>query len=188
MTRAVKLHLASEFLPVLAFYSVSQVASFTTSAGVLAGTTALATAASVYYEKRVPIVSVSSSLFVVGAGFLSYLFTAPAILIVSDSLYYFLTAGVLWWYLRRGQFVLQWVFDGAFAMAPRGWYLLTWRWIIASFLAGVGNEMVRLFFSPEAWINYKLVKVLLIIIFVGSQFYLAKHYCAETASPSSAAA
>jgi intracellular septation protein A len=176
MTRAVKLHLASEFLPVLAFYVVSQWEDFTTSAVVLAGTTLLATTASLWYEKRIPLVSVSSSLFVVGAGVLSYGLTMPDILIMADSLYYFLTAGVLWWYLKRGHFVLQWVFDGAFTMALRGWYLLTWRWIIASTIAGVGNEVVRLFLTPDAWINYKLVKVLLVVLFVASQFYLAKHY------------
>jgi len=176
MTRSVALHLTSEFFPILAFYGSVQLTDFATSAAVLAGTTAVASMATWYYERCLPLISVSSSLFVIGAGLLSWIFSVPDILILADSLYYFCTAGALWWYGRRGIYLLERVFVGAFVMTPRGWNLLTWRWIIASVLAGVGNEWVRIGFSPEVWVHYKLVKIGLVILFVGSQFYLAKQH------------
>jgi intracellular septation protein A len=174
MTRAVKLHLASEFLPVLAFYVTCQWTDFTTSAGVLAGTTAIATAASVYYEKRVPIVSVSSSVFVIGAGLLSYGFNNPDILILADSLYYFAAAAVIAAGLCRRHYLLHDIFDGALTLSPARWRTLSWWWIGAATLAGIGNELVRLFATPELWIDYKLVKVVLILSFVLGSFLLVR--------------
>jgi intracellular septation protein len=176
VTKTVAIHLGTEFVPVAAFYGVSQFHDFTTSAAVLAATTAIATIISIVVEGRVPLVSVSSSIFVCGAGALSYLFTNPDILIIADSLYYFFTALMVGLGLTRGVFILQWVFGSSLAMTMRGWQVLSWRWVGASALAGGGNEAVRVFATPELWIDYKLVKVVLVLAFVGWWLMLARRY------------
>jgi intracellular septation protein len=186
LSPSIFIHIGSEFVPVLAFYTTSHFASFTVSAGVLAGSTALATLISLAYERRVPIVSVSSSVFVCGAGLLSYLLAVPDILIIADSIYYFLTAFALWAALQYRRNLLKSIFDGAFALSARGWSILTWQWIIGAVLAGVGNELVRHYATPEFWINYKLVKLLLILLFIGTTIILARSYSEDSISSAAA--
>lgn len=178
MTRSVALHLGSEFIPVIAFYAAYHVTDFATSAAILAGTTAVATALSVATERRIPIVSVSSSVFVVGAGLLSYLFSNPNLLIIADSLYYFTAAGIIAVGLWRRHYILAGIFAGALTLTPAAWRTLSWYWVGAATLAGIGNELVRHYATHALWVEYKLLKLFLIFAFVAGSFFLAR--CSAT--------
>jgi len=103
-------------------------------------------------------------------------FTSEQFLIFGDSLFYFLMAAVVTLGLLANRLVLKAIFEATFAMHDKGWRILSWRWAAIFLLAGVGNELVRIYLTPEIWIDYKFVKVVIIAIFGFWQFNLARRY------------
>jgi len=91
-------------------------------------------------------------------------------------LYFFALASIIAVFFWRDKHFLEHMFDMTFAMETAGWRILSLRWLTLLLLAGIGNEVVRLAFTPEVWIDYRFVKILLIIGFAFYQFRLSRQY------------
>ena len=176
MTKAAAIHLLTEFSPVLAFFVVGQFYSFYTATAVLLAFTVISLLIGWVYEKRIALMPIIASAFVIIPGYMTLQFANEDFLIFGDSLFYFLMGGVVGGGLLINQYVLKSIFEATFAMADEGWRILSYRWTIAFILAGIGNEVVRIYFSPEVWVDYKFVKVIIVALFGIWQFRLSRRY------------
>ena len=176
MTRAAAINLLTEFTPVLAFFVAGQFYSFFVATAILLIFTVAALAVSWLHDRSIAFFPIFSGIFVVVSGLITLYFKEPNALIFADSLYYFVVAGIIGVGMLRDRLFLKWLFERTFAMADAGWRILSWRWLIAFVVAGIGNEIVRIFLTPEVWVDYKFVKVILIAGFGFYQFTLSKRY------------
>lgn len=176
MTRAAITHLLTEFGPVTAFFIAAQFTSFFTATAILLGSTIITLGLSWCYERRVALMPLIASLFVIIPGYMTFQFKNEGFLIFGDSLFYFLMAAAVGSGLLINKLILKSIFEATFAMSDIGWKILSIRWVLILTLAGIGNELVRIYFTPEIWVNYKLVKIILLVLFGVWQFYLARQH------------
>jgi intracellular septation protein len=61
-------------------------------------------------------------------------------------------------------------------MSDEGWRILSLRWAIMFTILAIGNEIARASFSPEVWVDYKILATLTTAAFSLYQFKLSKKY------------
>jgi intracellular septation protein len=176
MSRGAYVQVFSEFFPIVVFFLAGQLYSFTTAAIILIVTTLFTLIISLINIGKIPVMPIFSGVTVFIFGGLTVYLDQPGFLIFSDTFYYFALAAIIGLFFLRDKHFLEHMFDATFAMKKEGWYILSQRWFIVLLLAGVGNEIVRLAFTPEVWINYRFVKILIIASFSVYQFRLSKRY------------
>lgn len=176
------LQLLNEFVPVIGFFISSQLYSFYTATAVLMVLTAIAITTGWYVERQLPILPIISGVFVIVSGLITLLYQAPDVLIFADSLYYLIMGLLLIWSLTRRKPVLKRIFGHVFAITEEGWRKLTLRWAIVFLIGALANELVRIGGSPEFWVNFKVVKVVLVAGFGLYQFTLTRTYRLPEAS------
>lgn len=176
MTKAAAIHLLTELAPVSVFFIVGQFYDFLTCVLILVMTTLGALFISWIYERRLPFLAIFSTLFIVVFGLITLVYKSPDVFIFADSLYYFTCAAAVGYGLLRRHLYLKWLFERTFAMSDEGWYILSLRWLYLFIFAGVANELVRILFTPDIWIDYKFLKVLLIAGFGMYQFTLSRRF------------
>jgi intracellular septation protein len=170
------IHLVNEFSPVVAFFIAAQFYTFYTATVVLIISTLAALAMGWYFEKSFPVLPIISGAFVVISGLITISHQDPNALIFADSLYYFLMGLTVAASLMYGKNILKIIFDKTFAMEDKGWSVLAHRWIMIFLLAGIANELARHYFTPEVWVNFKILKVVTITIAGLYQFKLSRKY------------
>jgi intracellular septation protein len=176
MSRGAYIQVFSEFFPVVAFFVAGQLYSFMTAAIILIATTLFSLVVSLINIGKIPVMPIFSGLTVFVFGGLTLYLDQPDFLIFADTLYFFALASIIAVFFWRDKHFLEHMFDMTFAMETAGWRILSLRWLTLLLLAGIGNEVVRLAFTPEVWIDYRFVKILLIIGFAFYQFRLSRQY------------
>lgn len=174
--RRATLHLTTEFVPVVAFFLAGNFLSLDHATYVLIGTTVGALIIGLWFAGRMPVLPVVSTLFVLVSGGITLREHNAEALIIADSLYYFLLAGVVAGGLSLRFNIIKYFFDHTFAMTDEGWDLVAWRWVTIFILAGAANELVRILLTPEAWFDFRFIKVLTISVFGVLQIQLARRY------------
>jgi intracellular septation protein len=170
------LYLFNELAPILGFFIVAQVGDFYVATSVLMFLTVLAISLAWHFEHRIPVLPIISGLFVLVSGGITLKYHSPDALIFADSLYYFLMGLTLAGGLLFRVNLLKRVLSRVFAIHDTGWHILTIRWIIVFLLGGIANEVVRIAATPEFWIHFKAVKVILITLFGLYQCTLSRKY------------
>lgn len=160
----------------LIFFIAGQLYDFFTATAVLVVGTMLALAASWWYERRIPFLPIISAIFVIVFGLITLIYHEPDALILADTLYYLLLALLVGAGLHQRRYFLKWLFASTFAMHDDGWHILSLRWLILFVLAAAANETVRIFATPEVWVDYRFAKVILIAVFGVYQFTLSRQY------------
>lgn len=170
------LHLFTEFVPVVAFFLAGHFLSIYTATIILIISTISALIVGLWYAGRMPILPIISTLFVVISGGITLREHNVEALIISDSLYYFSLAVAVAGGLSLRFNLVEFFFNHTFAMTKEGWDILAWRWVTVFILAGAANEIVRIFSTPDVWMNFRFLKVLTITIFACLQLYTARRY------------
>ncbi len=176
MNKRALLHLLNEFVPVIGFFIAAQLYSFYTATAILMGLTIAALSIGWYTERHLPLLPIISGLFVVISGAITIVYQAPDALIFADSLYYFLMGLTIGGGLLYDVNILKYIFGRVFAMTDFGWSILARRWVIIFLLGGAANEVVRIFATPEVWVQFKVLKVVTVAVFGLYQFTLARRY------------
>lgn len=176
MLRKATLHLLTEFVPVVAFFLAGHFFSIYTATIVLIMSTVSALTIGLWCAGRMPVLPVVSTIFVLVSGGITLREQEPEALIIADSLYYFLLAGVVAGGFSFRFNVIKYFFDHTFAISKEGWDMLAFRWITIFVLAGAANELVRIFLTAEAWMDFRFLKVLTITAFGVLQLKIARRY------------
>lgn len=169
-----------EFGPVAVFFATYYVTDFMTAALALGLSTLVALVLSKIVNRRLPWFALFSGTATILTALGTYLFTAPWVLIVADSVYYFLFAAILGVSAWRGWEVFKSFFGHVFAIAEEGWRSLERRWLLFFILAGVSNELVRIYLTTDEWVLYKQAIVFVFLFFGLYQFKVSRaHRLAE---------
>ena len=165
-----------EFGPVAVFFVVYYFTDFIVAALSLAVATLVALIMSRVVNKRIPWFALFSGAATIITSFLTYYFTAPWILIFKDTVYYFLFAAIIVGAMWRGKHLLETFFGHIFAIKKEGWGILERRWLLFFVIAGLSNELVRIFLTPEEWVYYKLIVIVTFVFFGSYQFTVSMKY------------
>lgn len=176
MNRSTTLALTAEFGPLLLFFIAGRVTDFFTAVLVLMMATAIAVGISWYAERRIPWLPVISAFFVLLGGFITVHWRAPDAIIVADTFYYTAVALAILIPLLRGSLLLKRLFVTVFAITDEGWRVLSWHWFWFLFAAAIANEIARFYLTPVQWIDYRLVKSVIVTLFAFSQFIVSIRY------------
>ncbi len=170
-----------EFGPVAAFFIAYSLSSFTVAALTLGLTTFAALVASRSVNKRVPWFAIFSGSITMASSLATYVLDAPNILIIRDSAFYLFFALILGVSIISGRHMLRSFFGHVFAINEAGWRTLERRWLTFFILAGVSNELVRTFLTPDEWVHYKQAIVMVFLVFGLYQFRVSTRYRTEEA-------
>ncbi len=176
MNKKAFLNLLNEFLPVLGFFTAVQFFSFYTATSILMALTVLSLSVGWYFERHLPVLPIISGFFVIISGFITIIYKTPDALIFADSLYYFMMGLIIATGLIFKINILKLIFARVFAVKDMGWKILAIRWVVIFLLGGIANEVVRQLATPEVWVHFKILKVILITIFGLYQFTLSRKY------------
>jgi len=176
MSRSAYLQTLTEFFPVIAFFVAGQVADFYTAVAVLVVTTLLSLGIGILRLKTIPVMPLFSGATTFLFGGLTLWLGEPDFLIFADTFYFVSLALLIGFFFTRPKHLLEHMLDKTFAMTKEGWKILSVRWFTVLILAGIANEAARFFLDPEAWIDYRFVKILLLISFSFYQFRLSRKY------------
>lgn len=165
-----------EFGPVGIFFVAYYVSDFFTAVLALGIATFIALLLSKTVNKRVPWFAIFSGSITMLTALLTYVFTAPWMIIVKDSIYYILFALFLGVSIWKRLAIFKSFFGHVFALKEIGWRTLERRWFGFFLLAGVSNELVRMFLTTEQWVIYKQVIVIVFLLFGLYQFRVSIAY------------
>ena len=157
-----------EFGPVGVFFIVYYFSSFQVAALALGISTFFALVTSRAVNKRVPWFAIFSGSITMLTALATYLFTAPWMLIIKDSVYYALFALLLGVSLYMRKAIFKAFFGHIFAIAEEGWRILELRWFAFFIFAAASNEFVRIYLTADEWVLYKQ---LIVFIFLGFGLY-----------------
>jgi intracellular septation protein len=169
-----------EFGPIIVFFIVNYFAGFMSAALALAIATLLTMVLSKIVNKRVPWFAIFSGVITIVTSLVTYFYTAPSVLIIKDTVYYFVFAGMLLVGIYTGRSVFEKFFGHVFAITKQGWQTLEMRWCGFFVFAALSNEYVRIFYTAEAWVLYKQAILLVFFAFGMYQFKVSmKHRLPE---------
>lgn len=176
MTKKAITHFCIEFIPTFGFFIAAQVTDFFTATIILMSLSILSLIAGWKIERKIPTLPIIITLFVLVSGVITILYQSPNILILSNSIYYIGFSLALLLGLAFRINILRRIFEETFAINDIGWHILTVRWALILAAVGIGNEIIRIWFSPEVWVTYKLVTTLTMTTFAVSQLTISSKY------------
>lgn len=176
MTKKAIVHFCIEFIPTFGFFVAAQVTGFFQATAVLMGLSVISFLVGWLTERKLPTLPIIITLFVVVSGTITLVYQNPDALILSNSIYFFGFSLALMAGLAMRFNILKRIFKETFAMSDRGWNILAVRWAGILGLVGIGNEIIRLNYSPEIWVTYKFVTTIFMTTFAVSQLALSRKY------------
>jgi len=156
---------------------------FILSTAIFTGATIIALISSYFYENRIALFPLVSGVSVITFGILTVSFKDPYLFVLKDTVYngFFFLVLLIGVVKRRGY--LQHLFSSLFDLTQKGWYILSFRWMIMFFLLLVSNELVWRMYPLEIWVRYKIIATIATTIFGLYQIFLARDNRNPTASP-----
>lgn len=176
MYRTTYIQTATEFLPIVAFFVTGQLYSFLTATIVLMIGATFSLIISLLYLKNIPYLPLFSATVAMFFGGISIWLTDPDIIIFADTFYFLALAAVICAGFYQERHFLERVFHNTFAIHPEGWRILSQRWLVVLIIVSIGNEIVRILYTPEIWIDYRLIEIALLFAFAFYQFRLSARY------------
>ncbi len=172
-----------ECAPMLFYYIVSYRFDFHTSTALYVVASAIVVVLMLFLQKRLPYLSLIFGFFVIASGVATIFTKNPDIIILSDSIYFLFGAAVLGYSLTRKRTLLEVLFSPSFAITQKGWLILTWSWITVFIIAGITNELVRIYMTPEWWIGFQFWRGCIITLITFGFLVITKRHRLPEATP-----
>jgi len=169
--------LAIELGPLVVFFIANARFDIFVATGLfmIAIVTALAT--SWIVTRHLPAMAIVSAILVVVFGALTLILHDETFIKLKPTIIYAGFAAILAGGLLRGRTLLSLVFGHAFEMTPRGWRILTWRWVGFFIVMAALNEIVWRTQSTDFWVTFKAFGVLpLTFVFAALQYRLIQRH------------
>jgi len=177
-----------EFGPIILFFILletigSTEPGFITATAVFTFATIIALVTSFFYEKRIALFPLIAGVFVVFFGLFTVGFSEPYLFVLKDTFYNGFFFVVLLRGVLKKKGYLQYLFGSLFDLTQKGWYKLSFRWMIMFLLLVISNELFWHAYGIDAWVRYKIIATVVTVIFGVYQIFLARDHRTETASP-----
>jgi intracellular septation protein len=154
------LKLLIEVGPLVVFFGVYAKFDLMVATAAFMVAIAIALGASIWIERRVPIMPLVSAAVVMVFGGLTLWLDDATFIKMKPTIIYVLFAGVLLGGLAFGKSFLGYVLDAVFRLSDEGWRILTLRWALFFLALAVVNEIVWRSLSTNAWVAFKVFAVL----------------------------
>ncbi|HEY4515805.1 MAG TPA: septation protein IspZ [Candidatus Paceibacterota bacterium] len=183
LTRSFVISFFIEFGPVIAFFFGTEFLGFFPGTTFLVVGTLVALSASLVRDKRLPMFSILSSVFILFFGLLTLFMHDPIWLVAEYTLYNGLFGLFVLGGLYFNKSLLKPLFQTMFHVSDKCWRILSLRWGIAFILTAISNELVWRLLGEDAWVYFRLIAGVLLAVFGFSQFFLARRERHPDASP-----
>jgi len=121
--------------------------------------------------------TLASGGFVFVFGSLTLFLQDETFIKIKPTIVYLLFAGVLSFGLLRGKSYLKFLLGQALSMEPRGWLVLTRRWVYFFLFLAALNEFIWRNYPTDIWVNVKVFGILpLTFAFMALQMPLLKKH------------
>jgi len=113
-------------------------------------------AVSFYLTRKLPVMPLVSTIFVVVFGGLTLWFKDDTFIKMKPTIVNTIFGAILLGGLYFKKPLLGYVFDASFQLTPIGWHKLTFRWGVFFIFLAVLNEVIWRCFSTDFWTNFKV--------------------------------
>lgn len=162
-----------EFGPLLLFFVTFEFFDFFTSVMILIGAVTVAVYGSLRLYRKLSLFPILSSGSVILFGAITLITHEPFWIIFKDTLYFGIFGILILVPLVFNRLVLKHLFEQVFAITDTGWKWVSWNWAIFMILIAISNEIVRVRLSAEAWVHYKMIVLIILVVFSGIQMIIA---------------
>lgn len=133
-------------------------------------------------EKRVPVMPLFTSVFVLVLGGLTLWLQDETFIKIKPTIANTFLGTILLVGLAFGRLFIKHVFGTSFALTNEGWRALTLRWGVFFYVLAVINEVVWRNFTDDQWVNFKVFGIMpLTLVFSVTQLPLLKRHSLEEA-------
>lgn len=169
--------LAVELGPLLIFFFVNARWGIYVGTGVFMAAIAVSFGASLWIERRVPVMPLATAVVVLVFGTLTLVLHDDLFIKLKPTIVNGLFAAVLAFGLLTKRNFLQIVLGTVLALDEAGWRKLTLRWALFFVVLAVINEIVWRNFSTDTWVSFKVFGIMpLTLLFSLAQVpLLTKH-------------
>ena len=161
------INLLCEFGPIIAFLASYEMYGFGTATLAMIGTTIISFVVLFAIEKHPPYFAIVNTLSVLLFGGISVFVNIPDIFIFRDTALDLVLGVVFLASLRypHKKTGLEFFFTNVFAITRKGWREFTFRWGIFYIVLAFANETVRIFATPDMWVEAKVWMIIATVIF-----------------------
>ena len=126
-------------------------------------------------EKRIPYITLYVTFLTILFGYMTLHRQNISFLQIRDSVYDFTLSGTLFVGLLFNSLLLKIALSSYVKLTDKAWKFFTYLWMVFFFINGIINEYVRHNFHVSAWLNYKVIMIIVTIIFT----FVALHLTLE---------
>ncbi|SDF40510.1 MULTISPECIES: inner membrane-spanning protein YciB [Thalassobaculum] len=145
----------TEYGPLILFFVCNYVWGIMPATAVLVATTVIATAYTVYTERRIPWMPVIGAVLVSVFGGLALVFDDAFFLKIKPTVATLLIAAGLAFGLLIRKYFLRTILNGVLELDDTGWRNLTIYWICAFCIMAAANEVAWRTLSTDGWVTFK---------------------------------
>ncbi len=165
LSKKLWINLLCEFGPVVAFLASYEMYGFGTATLAMIGATIVALVVLMVFEKHPPFFAMFNTASVVLFGGVSVFVSIPDVFIFRDTAFDIVLGTVCLASLRYKKTALEFFFGNVFAITQKGWKEFTFRWGIFYVLLAFTNEAIRMFATPDMWVEAKVWMIVGTVIF-----------------------
>jgi intracellular septation protein len=166
-SRKLWINLLCEFGPIAAFLTSYEIYGFGTATLAMIVATIISFVILFTVEKHPPYFALVNTLSVLLFGGISVFVSIPDIFILRDTAFdivlgVFFLASLRYQNRRTG---LEFFFSNVFAITKKGWREFTFRWGIFYIVLAFTNETIRIFATPDMWVEAKVWMIIGTVVF-----------------------
>lgn len=164
-SRKLWINLLCEFGPVVAFLATYEMRGFATATCAMIVATIFSFAVLFLFEKHPPYFALFNTASVLLFGGVSLFVNIPDVFIFRDTALDIILGATFLASLRYQKTGLEFFFANVFAITREGWKEFTFRWGIFYIILAFTNETIRIFASPDMWVEAKVWMIFGTVIF-----------------------
>lgn len=170
--------------PLVVFFVVNQFWDIFSATAAFMVATVVAVALSLKLERRVPLMPLVSSFFVLLFGGLTLMLEDDLFIKIKPTVVNLLFAAILFASLGLRRHILKVLLGTMMVMSDQGWRTLAWRWAFFFIFLAVVNEVVWRSFSTEFWAGFKLFGIMpMTLVFAAAQVPLLMREQSKVTEP-----
>ncbi len=159
--------LAIEAGPLVVFFIANSAYDIMIGTAAFMVATAISLAVSLKVERRVPLMPLISSLFVLAFGGLTLALDDELFIKLKPTVVNLFFASALLGGLLTGRVFLKHLMGGILQLDDTGWRILSWRWTAFFVFLAILNEIVWRNFSTDTWVSFKVFGIMPISLVFG---------------------
>ena len=152
--------MAIEAGPLVVFFIANSAYDIMIGTAAFMVATAISLAVSLKVERRVPLMPLISSVFVLLFGGMTLALDDEIFIKLKPTIVNLFFASVLLGGLLAGKVFLKHLMGGILQLDDTGWRILSWRWMAFFVFLAIVNEIVWRNFSTDTWVSFKVFGIM----------------------------